>query len=148
MAGAVILQCGSARYIDPLVITYIFLNQLVWPNHYVNWVPVSSLFLNSIAGVPKPPGWGPVPVRGLLGTGPYGKRWAAGKRAQLCLPLSIPAIVCITTWTRPTSTGPRPWKSCLPQNRALVPERLGTTALQHAEFIRTYNNLKFLLQVV
>ena len=26
---------------------------------------------------------------------------------------------------------PRPWKNCLPRNRSLVPERLGTAGLEH-----------------
>ena len=32
--------------------------------------------------------------------------------------------------SHPTSARPRPWKNCLPRNRSLVPERLGTAALK------------------
>ena len=65
------------------------------------------------AGVCKPP---------LLG--PHGGRWAAGGPAEPHLP---PPIACVTAWPSP----PRPWKNCLPRNRPLVPERLGTAALLH-----------------
>ena len=33
---------------------------------------------------------------------------------------------------------PRPWKNCLPQNRSLVPKRLGTAAIDNLIFHRLY----------
>ena len=50
---------------------------------------------------PQPPGRGPVPVRSLLGTGPHSRRWAAGEREKLHLPLPISPIAPIapiTAW--------------------------------------------------
>ena len=87
--------------------------------------------ISSRSGIPQPPGHRPVLVHGLLGTGPHGRRWAAGKRAKLHLLLPIACIttwtiVCITTWTIPT---PGPWKKCLPWSRSLVPKTSGTTDL-------------------
>ena len=37
----------------------------------------------------------------------------------------------IPTSQLPDPPPPSPWKSCLPQNWSLVPERLGTTALKY-----------------
>ena len=82
---------------------------------------------------PQPPGHGPVPVRGLLGTRMRRRRWAASKQAKLHLPLSIAHI---TAWTIPLSP-PNPWKNCLPQNQSLVPKRLETAAI--------YNTLPLLI---
>ena len=50
---------------------------------------------------PQPPGHGPVPVRGLLGTGLHSRRWVAGKRAKLHLCLQPLPIGRITAWAPP-----------------------------------------------
>ena len=71
---------------------------------------------------PQPAGCGLVLGRGW-GTGPHSRRWAAGERAKLHL-LPHPWHY---HWNHPPS--PRPWKNCLPQNRSLVPKRLGTAVL-------------------
>ena len=47
---------------------------------------------------PQPLGHGPVPVRGLLGTGRQSRRWAAGEWVKLHLPL---AMAQITAWNIP-----------------------------------------------
>ena len=47
---------------------------------------------------PQPPGHRPVPVRGLLGTGPHSRMWVAGKQAKLHLYLQPLPIAHITAW--------------------------------------------------
>ena len=75
---------------------------------------------------PQSPGHGPVPGCGLLGTGTHSRRWAPGGWVTLHLPLPIAGV---TAWT-PHPPSPSLWKNCLPQNRSLVPKRLGTTGLR------------------
>ena len=59
---------------------------------------------------PQPPGCRRVLVRGLLGTGPHGRRWAAGGRVKLHLPLpSAPPSLALPPEPSPhTHTHPPP----------------------------------------
>ena len=50
---------------------------------------------------PQPPGHGPVPVSGLLGTRLHSRRWVAGKWAKLHLYLQPLPITGITAWAPP-----------------------------------------------
>ena len=50
---------------------------------------------------PQPPGHGPVPVCGQLGTRPHSSRWVAGERAKHHLYLQLLPIAHITTWAPP-----------------------------------------------
>ena len=62
-------------------------------------------------GSPTPPGGRPLSVRGLLGTGPHSRRWSAGERAKLHLPLPMaPHCSCyrLSHLPPPYSPGPPP----------------------------------------
>ena len=83
----------------------------------------------SIKG-PQPLGHGPVPVHGLLGTGPHSRMWAAGERVKLHLPLPIALHLSHYRLHHcPSMHPPHLWKNCLPWNRSLMPKSLGTTDL-------------------
>ena len=60
-------------------------------------------FLSSVSYSrgPQPLGHRPVPVHGLLGTGPHSRRWVAGERVKLHLHLQRLPITHITTWALP-----------------------------------------------
>ena len=90
----------------------------------VPWGPRAVLYHRG----PQPPG-DPVPVCGLLGTGPHSGRGAARERVKLHLPLPTAPHRLRYRLSHPISPLPRPWKNCLPRNRSLVPERLVTAAL-------------------
>lgn len=107
----------------------------------------SSFLLSARSGVPNSQAidW----YQSLLGTGIH-SRWAVGEQAKLHLSLRLFPIAHITAWSplpvrstaaldshrskNPTaleSSGNHPlspslWEKCLPQNRALVPKRLGS----------------------
>ena len=72
-----------------------------------------------------------VPVCGLLGTRPHSRRWVAGERVKLHLPLPI-APRRSPSLTLPPETSPlqTPRKNCLPWNGFLVPKRLGTAVVK------------------
>ena len=61
-------------------------------------------------------------------TGPHSRRWAAGDRVKLHLPLPI-APHRSHYGLNHSPDAPDPRKNHLPQDRSLVPKRLGTTAL-------------------
>ena len=50
---------------------------------------------------PQPLGHTPVLVCGLVGTGPYHRRWVEGKRVKLPLYLQLLSITHISTWVPP-----------------------------------------------
>ena len=82
----------------------------------------SDALFPSNPGVPNP--WAADQYRSAaLGAGPRSRRWEAGERARLHLPLPI---AC--------APAPGPWKNCLPRNWSLVPTRLGTAVLIHSFF--------------
>ena len=109
--------------------------------HWIVFAPlpkINGLYLcGSICGLysipsicissPQSRGCRLVPVHGVLGTGPHSRRWAAGERAKLHLPLPIASHCSHYCLNHPPA--PCPWKNCLPWNWSLVPKRLGTTDL-------------------
>ena len=72
----------------------------------------------------------PVRVRGLLGTGPHGRRGAVGEGAKLRLYLRPLPIAPHCSYSHRNRL-PRPcqWKNCLPSKQSSVPKRLGTADL-------------------
>ena len=95
--------------------------------HWFSQVKALLPLPSSYSRDPQPPGRGPVPTCGLLGTGPHSRRWAAGERVKLHLPLTIARLPPEPSPPPPPTPGP--WKNCLPQNQSLVPKRLGTAVL-------------------
>ena len=113
-----------------------------------------------IAEVPNPsrPGW----VCGLLGTGPLRRMWAVNQQVRLYL--LLPIAICYSHYHlnhcsyyslhhpshgshcclnhAPSAMFPGPWKSCLPLNWSLLPERLEMTDLKY--FLRASDKLKIL----
>ena len=97
-------------------------------------------------GVPNPPAEDRHRPRGLLGTGPHGRRWAAGEHVKFHLPSPItttttplPPLLASPPETRPRA---HPWKNCLPQSWSPVPKRLGTPELDHSHHpMRNFNKL-------
>lgn len=113
---------------------------------------------------PQPPGHGPFPVHGLLGTGPQSRTGGAGKLHPCLQPLPStgsascrmgsalgphssgnPVVNCSRGISpNPQSpTPPRLWK-----HPSLVPERLGTAVVENIHFTRSENlhiqNIKFM----
>ena len=100
----------------------------------------------SRAGVPNPQTTDRYLVHGPLGTGPHGRRWAAGEHVKFHLPSPItttttplPPLLASPPETRPRA---HPWKNCLPQSWSPVPKRLGTPELDHSHHpMRNFNKL-------
>ena len=86
----------------------------------------TCIFQSFKTGVPNP--W----IHSLLGTRSHSRRWAAGAWVKLHLQLPIAPHRLHYRLSHLPPARPRPWKDCLPQNRSLVPKRLGTAVLRYS----------------
>ena len=104
-------------------------------SHFLVIFCVITLFRMSQTRGPQPPGHRPVSVRGLLRTKLHSRRWAAGKRVKLHLPLPI---VRITAWTIPPTARPICGKIIFHENRPWCQKGWGPLSQTILCFLKLY----------
>ena len=86
------------------------------------------VWMSHRAGVPNPPGRGPVPVRNQAA-----QQEVSGGRVSKASS-AAPRHSHYSLDHPPHTPRPGPWKNCLPRSQSLVPKRLGTAVIENSPF--------------